>query len=364
MLSDSTNADCQGYTMSERVVGELFRDTFRDVEGRILVTTFASHIERIQQVFDAASAVGRKVGIVGRSMENNVRIATELGYLRVKDGVLMDIEDLEGLPASKVVIITTGSQGEPMSALTRMAMSDHRKVSIVPGDTVIISASTIPGNEVMIGRTINRLFKQGAEVIYEPFSGFHVSGHASQEELKLMLNLVRPTYFVPVHGEYRHLIKHARLAQEVGVPRSNIFIPELGDVLEFSSESASVTGHVSAGHLLVDGLSVGTVGNVVLRDRKLLAQDGIVLAVVAVDREQEAVVGGPEIVTRGFVYVRESEELIEEMREVTMNVLEDFDKERNFEIPALKDHLRRALSSFLSERTGGRPMVIPVVVDV
>ncbi|MEA4882043.1 MAG: ribonuclease J, partial [Clostridia bacterium] len=327
MLADSTNADRPGYTLSERVVGRLFGDAFRDAKARIFVTTFASHIERIQQVLDAATEVGRRVAIVGRSMENNVRIARELGYLHVEPGTLVEVEALDSVPASKTVVITTGSQGEPMSALTRMAMSDHRKISIVPGDTVIISASTVPGNERMIGSTINRLFKQGAEVIYEAFSGFHVSGHASQEELKLMINLVRPKYFVPIHGEYRHLVKHARIAQELGIPRSSIMIPEIGDVMQFTDGSAELAGRVAAGHVLVDGLSVGAVGNVVLRDRRLLAEDGILMAVVAVDRGRGMVVGGPEIVSRGFVYVKGSEEFIEEIRSVASEVVERFEGE-------------------------------------
>ncbi|MDD4792508.1 MAG: ribonuclease J [Firmicutes bacterium] len=364
MLSDSTNAERPGYTLSEKVVGELFRDAFRDAQGRIFVTTFASHIERIQQALDAAAEVGRRVAIVGRSMENNTRLALDLGYLKVEPGTIVDLDTLESLPSNRVVIMTTGSQGEPMSALTRMAMSDHRRVSIVPGDTVIISASTIPGNERMIGTTINRLFKQGAEVIYEAFSGFHVSGHASQEELKLMLNIVRPRYFVPVHGEYRHLVKHARLAQEVGIPRSNIIIPELGDILEFSQDGAEVAGRVTAGHLLVDGLSVGAVGNVVLRDRKLLSEDGIVVAIVAADRSRALIVGGPEIVSRGFVYLKESEDFIDEIKSVAFEVVEKFEGEGKLEVQSLKDRLRHAISSFIFERTGRRPMVIPVVLDV
>ncbi len=364
MLSDSTNADRPGYTMSERVVGDLFRDEFRDAPSRIFVTTFASHIERIQQVFDAAAESGRRVAIVGRSMENNVRLGLDLGYLHVEPGTLVDLDTLDSMPSNRAVIITTGSQGEPMSALTRMAMADHRKISIMPGDTVIISASTIPGNERMIGSTINRLFKQGAEVIYDAFSGFHVSGHASQEELKLMLNVVRPEYFVPVHGEYRHLVKHARIAQDLGMPRSNILIPELGDVMEFSRDSAHVAGRVTSGHLLVDGFSVGTVGNVVLRDRRLLAEDGIVVAVVAADRGRNMVVGDVEIVTRGFVYVKESETFIEEIRSVGEKATARHAGEGSLEVQSLKDQLRHAISSFIFERTGTRPMVIPVVIDV
>lgn len=364
MMSDSTNADRPGYTMSERVVGDMFKDAFRDASGRVFVTTFASHIERIQQVLTAAEATGRRVAVVGRSMENNVRLALSLGYLSARLGTLVELDALDDLNAWEIVIITTGSQGEPMSALTRMARSDHRKVSIVPGDTVIISASAVPGNERMISSTINRLFKQGAEVKYENFSGFHVSGHASQEELKLMLNVVKPNYFVPVHGEYRHLVKHARLARELGMASDHVLMPELGDVVELSHDRAEITERVTAGHLLVDGLSVGTVGNVVLRDRRMLAEDGIVMVVSVTDRGREMVVGGPEIVSRGFVYLKQSEDFIEEIRKVAAAVAAKHEAEGSLDVQALKDGLRHSVSSYIYERTGTRPMVIPVTVDV
>lgn len=364
MMSDSTNADMPGYTMSERVVGDMFKDAFRDASGRVFVTTFASHIERIQQVLAAAEATGRHVAVVGRSMENNVRLALSLGYLSVRPGTLVELDALDDMEASEVVIITTGSQGEPMSALTRMARSDHRKVFIVPGDTVIISASAVPGNEKMISSTINRLFKQGAEVKYENFSGFHVSGHASQEELKLMLNVVKPTYFVPVHGEYRHLVKHARLARELGMAADHVLLPELGDVVELSGDRAEITERVTAGHLLVDGLSVGTVGNVVLRDRRMLAEDGIVMVVAVTDRGREMVVGGPEVVSRGFVYLKQSEDFIEEIRKIAAGVAAKHEREGSLDVQALKDGLRHSVSSYIYERTGTRPMVIPVTVDV
>lgn len=365
MMSDSTNVERPGYTLSEKVVGELFRDTFNAASGRILVATFASHIARIQQILDAALPANRHVAIVGRSMENNVKLGIELGYLRTEPGLLVDIDEISSLPDENVVIITTGSQGEPMSALTRMSMSEHRRVSIRRGDTVIVSASPIPGNERMIGRTINRLFKQGAEVIYEAFSGVHVSGHASQEELKLMLNLVKPKYFIPVHGEYRHLIKHARLAEEVGIPAKNIVIPDLGDVIQFDRhKDVRVSGRVRAGRVFVDGVSVGDIGDIVLKDRRLLAQDGIVLATIVVDSETGQVLKGPDIFTRGFIYVRESGELIESICKMVTDKIEKLLKSDSFDEVYAKDTLRDSISSFLYEKTGRRPMVIPVVMDI
>ena len=306
LLSDSTNAERPGYTLSERQVGEAFDEAFRTASGRIVVATFASNTHRIQQVIDAAYHHGRKVCLLGRSMVNVVRIASELGYLSIPGGILVSEDEMQRIPDDSMVLLSTGSQGEPMAALSRMAMASHRSVAIKRGDTVIISASTVPGNEKLVAANINRLFKLGAEVIYEAFSGVHVSGHGSQEELKLMINLTRPRYFIPIHGEYRHLVKHARLAREVGIPEDRVFIPEIGSVLEFDSESGALAGQVSGGSVLVDGLGVGDVGNVVLRDRRQLSQDGIVVVIVAIDKATGAVLGAPEVITRGFVYVRES----------------------------------------------------------
>src|SRR5690606_20352035 len=324
LFSDSTNAERPGYTLSEKVVGDSFMDVFRTAPGRILVATFASNVHRIQQVFDAAAAFDRKVCVIGRSMVNVVRIASELGYLRFPEGMLIDPSELDRYPHERLTILTTGSQGEPMSALSRMAAGEHRQVEIVPGDTVVISAYPIPGNERLVGKTINQLYKLGAEVIYYAFSCIHVSGHASQEELKWMLNLCRPRYFVPIHCEYRMQWQYARLAREVGETAYNIFILDLGDVLEFTADGkASVTGRVSAGQVLVDGLGVGDVGTVVLRDRRQLSQDGILIAVVTIDKRTGAVVAGPDIVSRGFVYVRESEGLLEEARERLLATLNE-----------------------------------------
>lgn len=364
LLSDSTNAERQGYTMSEKVVGGTIEEIFSKAKGRIIVATFATNIHRIQQVFDAAFKFGRKVAVVGRSMVNTVNIALNLGYLSIPKNLMMELDDINKLSKEKVVIITTGSQGEPMSALTRMAMSEHKKVEIIPGDTVLIAATPIPGNEKLVARTIDHLFKQGAEVIYEAISGVHVSGHASQEELKLMLNLVKPRYFVPVHGEYRHLIHHANLAKEVGIPEKNIFIAENGRIIEFTKDSARLAGKVTAGKVMVDGLGVGDVGNIVLRDRKQLAQDGILIVVVTIDKETTEVVAGPDIISRGFVYVRESEELMEQSKEIVRQALKKCQEEKVTEWSMIKSQVRDTLGKFLFEQTHRRPMILPIIMEV
>jgi ribonuclease J len=364
LMSDSTNAEREGYTMSEKVVGSTIEDIFRTSEDRIIVATFASNIHRIQQIFDAAYKNDRKVAVIGRSMVNVVNTALELGYLTVAKSLLMDLDELNRLPKEKVVIITTGSQGEPMSALTRMAMSEHKKVEIMPGDTVLISASPIPGNEKFVARTIDHLFRQGANVIYEAISGVHVSGHASQEELKLMLNLVRPKFFIPIHGEYRHLIHHAQLAAEVGIPPENILIAENGRVLEFTKDSGKISGRVTAGKVLVDGLGVGDVGNIVLRDRRQLSQDGILIVVVTIDKETTEVIAGPDIISRGFVYVRESEELMEQAREKVKQALRKCIEEDISEWSTIKSQVREHLGKFLFEQTRRRPMILPIIMEV
>lgn len=364
LLSDSTNAERPGYTLSERVVGETFDKTFRNARERIIIASFASNIHRIQQAITTAHKYNRKVAVVGRSMINVVNIAWELGYLEIPPGTLVDLDEIQLLPKHKVVILTTGSQGEPMSALTRMVMCDHKRIEIIPGDTVIISSSPIPGNEKLIHRTIDHLFRQGADVIYEPFSGVHVSGHASQEELKLMINLVRPKFFIPIHGEYRHLIKHAQLAREVGIPPANIFVAENGQVLEFNSGQGGVAGRVTAGKVLVDGLGIGDVGNIVLRDRKQLSQDGIFIIVVTINKETGAVIAGPDIVSRGFVYVRESEELLEEAKEKIRHILKQCEEEQTTEWAAIKSYMREIVGKFLYERTRRRPMILPIIMEV
>lgn len=364
LMSDSTNVERPGYTMSERVVGNTFDDTFRQTTERIIIATFASNVHRLQQAIQTAYKHNRKVAVVGRSMVNVVNIANELGYMNIPDGILVELDEANRLPRNRVVILTTGSQGEPMSALTRMALSDHRQVEILPGDTIIISATPIPGNEKLVARIIDQLFKQGARVIYESVSGIHVSGHPSQEELKLMINLVRPKFFVPVHGEYRMLIKHAELAKDVGVLPENVFVAENGQVLEFSRRSGRVAGRVTAGKVLVDGLGVGDVGNIVLRDRKLLSQDGILIVVVTINRETGLVMSGPDIVSRGFVYVRESEELLEEAKIKVKCALEKCSNRGISEWSSIKSQVRDALGKFLYEKTRRRPMILPIIMEI
>lgn len=364
MLADSTNAERPGFTKSERSVGAAFDEKFRAAQNRIIVATFSSNVHRLQQAIDAAQKYGRKVAVVGRSMVNVVGIATELGYLKVVEGLLIDISEINNYPPNQIVILTTGSQGEPMSALTRMAMADHRKVEIVPGDTVMISATPIPGNEKMVARTVDYLFKQGADVIYDSSSGIHVSGHGSQEELKLMINLVRPRYFIPVHGEYRMLKVHARLAQEVGIPKANIFLAENGSVLEFTADSGNLNGKVNAGVLLVDGLGVGDIGNIVMRDRRQLSQDGILIAVIAMDKENGCLVSGPEIVSRGFVYVRESEQLMEEAKNKIQEALDRCESNGTSDWGTIKNSVREILGKFLYEKTRRRPMIMPIILEV
>jgi ribonuclease J len=364
LMSDSTNAERPGYTLSERVVGQAFDDVFAEAPGRILVATFSSNIHRIQQIIDAAANHGRKVGIVGRSMINNVGIASELGYLKLPPKTMVDLDELDKYPANRVVIITTGSQGEPMAALTRMAMAEHRRVDIMPGDTVIISAMPIPGNEKLVGKTINHLFRQGAKVIYQAVSGIHVSGHASQEELKLLLNLCRPRYFMPIHGEYRMLVRHAELAETLGIPSENILLCDPGEVVEIRSQGIAKAGKVTAGQVLVDGLGVGDVGNIVLRDRKQLAQDGILIVVTTIDKQSGTVVAGPDIISRGFVYMRESEKLIDEAREEVKRILRECEAEGITEWNLIKGNVRDGLTQMLYRRTKRRPMIMPIIMEV
>jgi ribonuclease J len=364
MLSDSTNADRVGFTPSEKVVGNTFDELFGRCEGRIIVTTFASNVHRIQQVISTAEKYGRKVAIVGRSMVNNVKISSQLGYIDIPEDILIEMEEINKYPPEKIVVATTGSQGEPMSALTRMATADHRWVGIKPGDTVIISATPIPGNEKLVTKTIDLLFKQGAEVIYEKEAGVHVSGHASQEELKMILNIIKPRYFIPVHGEYHHLMKHAKIAESLGIPRSRIFVAENGQIIEISKKKAHVAGKVTSGKILVDGLGVGDVGNIVLRDRRQLSQDGIMIVVVAITKENGEVVSGPDIVTRGFVYVRESEQLIENAKAKVREAMEQCQRKNITEWAVIKSQIRDKLGKHLYEKTGRRPMIMPIIMEI
>jgi ribonuclease J len=363
LLSDSTRAENPGYTPSERTVGEAFREIMEPLEGRVIVATFASNIARIQQVFDAAASFKRKVAVIGRSMEQNVRIATDLGYLTYDPGILVAKDRIRDVPDGQLCIATTGAQGEPMAGLARMANRDHRFVEIGPGDTVIVSASPIPGNEESVARTVDNLFKNGANVYYHAIRRAHVSGHASQEELKLMLGLTKPRYFIPMHGEFRMLVQHGRLAAEVGVEPENIFIIENGQPIEFDAEGVARRGTpVPAGYVFVDGLSVGEVGDVVLRDRRALANDGMFLVVVTVDKQTGALIGRPEIVTRGFI-AGEDDPLIAAAVERVRDAIHTRG-EHTGEIALLKTQIKDGLSRFLYERTKRRPMVFPVVVLV
>jgi ribonuclease J len=364
MMADSTNAEREGHTPSESTVGAAFDKAFHNAKQRIIIATFSSNVHRIQQVINTACRYKRKVAVLGRSMVNVVNISLELGYINAPEGTIIDIDEINNYPMSQVVIITTGSQGEPMSALTRMAMSDHRKVGIVPGDTIIISATPIPGNEKLVSKTIDNLLKQGANVIYGRSNGIHVSGHASQEELKLMHNLVRPKFFIPVHGEYRMLVRHAKLAQELGMPKENIFIGENGQIMEFTRDKGTVAGKVTSGKVLVDGLGVGDVGNIVLRDRRQLSQDGILIIVVTMEKSTGRVVAGPDIVSRGFVYVRESEALMEEAREKVKLALDKCEEGKVTEWAAIKSNVRDALGRYLFDKTRRRPMILPIIMEI
>lgn len=364
MMADSTNAERDGHTMSESTVGAAFDKAFHGAKGRIIVATFSSNVHRIQQIIDTAVRYKRRVAILGRSMVNVVGISMELGYIHAPEGTIIDIDEINRFRPEQVVICTTGSQGEPMSALTRMAMSDHRKVTIVPGDTVIISATPIPGNEKLVTKTIDNLMKLGANVIYGRNQGIHVSGHASREELKLMHNLVRPKFFIPVHGEYHMLVQHARLAKELGMPKENIFIGENGQIMEFTKDKGTQAGKVTAGMVMVDGLGVGDVGNIVLRDRRQLSQDGILIVVVTMDKVSNRVVAGPDIVSRGFVYVRESEALMDEARARVEQALERCEDENVKEWAAIKANVRDALGRYLFDKTRRRPMILPIIMEI
>ncbi|HUU65394.1 MAG TPA: ribonuclease J [Dehalococcoidales bacterium] len=363
LLSDSTYAELPGYTPSERVVGEVLDHIMADAPGRVIVTTFSSLISRVQQIIDAAAKHERRVFIVGRSMSDTVRMALELGYLHAPNGILGRIDEARGLPHDKIVFITTGSQGEPTSALVRIANRDHHQVHIQRGDTIIMSATPIPGNEAVINRTVDSLFKQGAQVLYDKLAQVHVHGHGSQEELKLLLNLVKPKFFMPIHGEYRHLSLHAKLARSVGIPRENIFVLEDGDILELSSHSAKITGKIGSGNVYVDGLSVGDIGGVVLRNRRMLSKDGIVVAIIAVHRQTGRLVGRPDIVTRGFVDTRKFKDMIEESRDLLTRTL-DHSGDRAAEWSFINAKVRDTLDKFYYEKTKRRPMILPFMVKV
>ena len=364
LMSDSTNAERAGYTESETTVGHAFRKAFRAAKGRIILATFASNISRIQQAINTAVQFKRKVTVLGRSMVNNVQIAIELGYLDVPEGVLIEPDELNCYPDDQILILTTGSQGEPMAGLSRMASNNHRSVSIMPGDTVIISATPIPGNETGVGRTIDNLMRLGANVIAGRDKKIHVSGHASQEELKLMLELIKPKYFIPVHGEYRMLKTHGDLAVMMGVAKDHVLIGDNGQIFEFSNRSGHKTGHVNAGRVFVDGLGVGDVGNIVIRDRQQLAMEGVVIVVMTLAKGTSHPLAGPDIVSRGFVYVRDSEELIREAHDRVAAVLERCEAGNIREWAVIKSQVRDTLSRYLYEKTRRRPMILPIIMEV
>ena len=364
LLCDSTNVERPGFTKSERSVGASFDALFRGCEARIIVTTFASNIDRIQQIINVAAKYGRKVAVTGRSMENAMKVSTELGYMKVPAGTVVDLAQVKSLPRDKVCIITTGSQGETMSALTRMAFNTHRQVEIQAGDRVIISASTIPGNENAMGNVINELYRRDAEVVNERELPLHVSGHACQEELKIIHALVRPRFFIPVHGEQRMLKTHAKLARDMGMDPRHILISDVGKVMELSAKSAKITGTVPAGKVFVDGYGVGDVGAVVLRDRQHLAQDGMIVVVVSMSGEDGQVISGPDIITRGFVYVKESEALMEELRRVAVEALTRCADRNIRDWAAIKGEIKGELSNFLYKKTKRNPMILPVIMEV
>jgi len=364
LLSDSTNVEKTGYSISESTVGERFEELFKGCSNRIIVTTFASNIHRIQQIFDCALKYGRRVAVTGRSMENILRVATELGCISIPDGLLMELSQIKTLPPKKIVIITTGSQGEPMSALYRIAFSGHRQIEIQTGDRVIISASAVPGNERTVSRVIDELFRRGADVIYDKISDLHVSGHAYQEELKMIFALTKPKFFIPVHGEQRHLRKHAKLAEQMGIRSKNIVISDIGHVIELTAKTMQVNGTVSSGKVLVDGTGVGDVDTVVLRDRKHLAQDGMLVVIVNLSSEDGSLISEPDIITRGFVYVKESEELIQEMKDIVVNTLERTGNRKVTDWTSLRRNIKADLSEYLYKKTKRKPMILPTVTEI
>jgi len=364
LLMDSTNVERKGHTISERNVGQNIEALFKDCDKRIVVTTFASNVHRVQQVINCAVKFGRKVAVTGRSMEKTMSLAADLGYMEIPEGTLVDLSQIKSLPKDKIVIISTGSQGEPMSALYRMAISGHRQVEIGAGDRVIISASAIPGNEKTISHVINELFRKGADVIYDKSSDLHVTGHACQDELKLLFGLVKPRFFVPLHGEYRHLCIHKRIAEEMGIPAKNCIISDIGKVIEVAPKSIKLSGSVPAGRVFVEGTSVGDVGTVVLRDRKHLAQDGMLMVVMTLSGEDNSIVSGPDIITRGFIYVKESEKQLAELKTVTLEALEECERQGIRDTANIKGVVKQRLSDYLYKATKRNPMILPVIMEV
>ena len=364
LMSDSTNVERKGYTMSERAISETFTKLFEHATGRIIVATFASNIHRMQQIIDASKRYNRKVAFSGRSMENISKVATELGYLHIDDDQLVNIHNINSVADDELTLIVTGSQGEPMGALARIAFSNHRHIKLKPNDLFIISASPIPGNDKLIGRVINELYRKGCNVIYKDLEAVHVSGHACQEELKLILRLTHPKFFMPVHGEYRHLVHHKNLAEKVGIPKDNSVVLSTGQVLELTPHSAEVNGRVRTGAIFVDGIGVGDVGNVVLRDRRMLAEGGMLIVVATIDKESKTLVSEPYIVTRGFVYVKESEDLMNEVKQITQTEIEMLLENETNEILMMKNRIKKALERYLYEKTKRRPSIFPIIMEV
>ena len=364
LLADSTNVERPGYTMSERKVADTFNEQIASAPGRVIIAMFASNVNRVQQVADCAIGFGRKVCFIGRSMINVSTLAMELGYLVIPREHVLEIEDLDRYRDDQILVITTGSQGEPMSGLTRMAFAEHRRLQIKQSDKVIISATPIPGNEVSVSRVINQLYRSGAEVIYEALAEVHVSGHACQEEIKLMHALVKPKYFIPVHGEYRMLWQHAELAESMGMPRENIILPETGQVIEMNQNSLSISGVVPTGTVLIDGLGIGDVGNVVLRDRKHLSQEGLIIVAMAFDRTNGMLASGPDIISRGFVYVRENEDIIEGAREVVRKIIDSYEQIDGSDWPAIRSRIKDDLRRYFNDKIKRNPMILPVIVDL
>lgn len=364
LMSDSTNAERAGYTRSEREVAKALDEEFQYAQGRIIIATFASNVSRIQEAVHSASKYKRKVVVIGRSMVNVVNISTELGYLDMPEGMLIEADEMNRYRDNEILILTTGSQGEPMSGLSRMATNNHRSVSIIPGDTILIAATPIPGNETSVSKNINNLIRLGAHVVYERISGIHVSGHASQEELKLMLNLVKPKFFIPVHGEYRMQYQHGKIAEKLGVLRENIFIGENGNVFEFTENTGCMARKVTAGRVFVDGLGVGDVGNIVIRDRQQLSSEGILIVVVTLDKQGCNILSGPELLSRGFVYVRDSSKLMSEAQGKVKAVLENCLSNNTTDWSSIKIQIRKVLSKYLNEQTGRRPMILPIIMEV
>ena len=364
MLSDSTNVERSGYTPSENLVAESLERQFRNCDQRIIVTTFASNMHRIQSIVATAQRHGRKVAVTGRSMENMLKVAQELGYLKVKQGTIVDLASIKSLPKNKIVIVSTGSQGENMSALYRMAFNTHKQVEITAGDRIIISASAIPGNEKAVSKIINELYRKGADVVYEKSEGLHVSGHACQEELKIIHGLVKPRFFLPIHGEQRHLQIHSKLAQAMGMNPKNIFIGEIGSVFELTAKSCKLKGSVTAGKVFVDGTGVGDVGSVVLRDRKHLAEDGMIVVCVNLSAEDGSIITGPDIITRGFIYVKESEQLMEALQNVASEAIERCQRKNIRDWSAIKSTIKNDLSGYLYKSTKRNPMILPVISEI